>query len=442
MKTIINIYTFILVALFLNVPSYAQLEVSAEIRPRGEFRRGYKSLVTEAEKDNPSVVFSQRTRLGVDYKSSIFKARVILQDVRVWGDESLYSSTGVFGDKGSTDLYEAWLQISLYKDFMVKVGRQEWKYDDLRLLSNRNWNQRGITYDGVLLGLRNEKWQVDGGFSWNNEEESLINEPYNPAKIRTLDFIYLKRNFNRGLSASLIALTNGYQKNDTSMVIYLRGTYGANVWYEHDFLRLHGAGYYQNGKNNSGVNVSAYAFIAYAGFKFKNWTFGPGLEWFSGNDRLRNKTGEDKTDHFFDVLYGARHRYYGYMDYFNNMKKATGGSGLIDAYFKIDKTFLDKHNIELSWHYFALENHYQVEELPGQYRNLDPYLASEADLVYTYTMNKWFNMNVGYSIFLPNSTIETINGLSEGSSVTGHWAWVMLTFKPVIFNSDLYVTKK
>ncbi len=440
MKRFLKIVSSVIVTLLISVTSYAQLEVSAEIRPRGEFRRGYKSLIVETQKDNPSFVVSQRTRLSLDYSKGFMKARINFQDVRIWGDETIYTSTGVFGSEASVDLYEGWLHFDVFKNAFIRAGRQEWVYDDQRLLSKRNWNQHGLTYDGLLLGYRKDGLQIDGGFSWNNDVESLINEPYNPARIRTLDFLYLKNQFSEKFTSSLILLTNGYQKSDTSNTIYMRGTYGMNGWYSNELLNLHGGAYYQNGKNRKGDNVSAYAFFASVTMNINEWAFGPGIDWISGNDN-QDKAGDD-IDHLFDILYGARHGYYGYMDYFSNTARSTGGAGLVDAHFTVQRSIATKHQIELKYHYFLLQNNFYVETTPGNMESIDKYLASEADLVYTYKYDPSLMIQLGYSVFVPGSGMEIVNNVPEGSSLTGQWAWVMVTFKPMLFNSEAFIQKK
>lgn len=69
------------------------------------------------------------------------------------GDESVYNATAVKGDAASIELFEAWLELKLGDYSSLKIGRQEWSYDDQRLLSARNWGQTGLAYDGILLNI-------------------------------------------------------------------------------------------------------------------------------------------------------------------------------------------------------------------------------------------------------------------------------------------------
>src|SRR6056297_3059509 len=149
MKNIIFVF---LVLLFLSSTLKAQFSIDTELRPRIELRHGYKQLPVE---DNEAAYFiSQRSRLNLNYTEEKYRMGFGIQDVRVWGDEDIYSSTGVKGNNASLDLYQAWLWLKLGTNSFVKIGRQSWNYDNQRLLSGRNWGQHGLDYDGVLYGYK------------------------------------------------------------------------------------------------------------------------------------------------------------------------------------------------------------------------------------------------------------------------------------------------
>ena len=68
-----------------TVSSFAQeLDVNLQLRPRFEYRNGYKELMKDGE--YPTSIISQRSRLNFDYKQDKLKASISLQNVRVWGD--------------------------------------------------------------------------------------------------------------------------------------------------------------------------------------------------------------------------------------------------------------------------------------------------------------------------------------------------------------------
>ena len=85
------------IGIFFPSVSYSQFQIDAQFRPRFELRDGYRELV--AKNNTPTALTSQRTRLKLSYSTDNLKLVFSPQDVRVWGDENLSSSTGVFGDE-------------------------------------------------------------------------------------------------------------------------------------------------------------------------------------------------------------------------------------------------------------------------------------------------------------------------------------------------------
>ena len=49
--------------------------------------------------------------LNFYYSHPKFKVGISIQDVRVWGDEQLYTATGAYGDNASLDMNEGWIEI-------------------------------------------------------------------------------------------------------------------------------------------------------------------------------------------------------------------------------------------------------------------------------------------------------------------------------------------
>src|SRR6187549_3825680 len=96
--------------------------VSALLRPRFELQYGYKSPPDSLS--DPQLLFSQRTRLNVAYNSDRFSAYVSIQDARVWGDQVQSS------DVASMGLHEGWAQYNFSNKVALKIGRQEFVYDN------------------------------------------------------------------------------------------------------------------------------------------------------------------------------------------------------------------------------------------------------------------------------------------------------------------------
>lgn len=420
MKKLIAIALLILIAAQLH----AQINISAEIRPRAEYRNGYKILNT-AEND-PAAFVSQRTRLGVLFTNNRLKTGISFQDVRVWGDESLTSSKGVFGDEASVDLNEAWIEIQLTGKSVMKIGRQYFEYDDARLLAIRNWNQHSVSYDALLYRFKNQAMQVDAAFSFNNEKEQIFGQLYPPGKMKTLDFFRAAWK-NETLKIAAISLVSGHTASEKSETIYLRASYGLYVSCSIDEFNGFFSGYYQHGKNQSGEKVSAFNLNMEASYRIRNLKLASGFSFLSGN----NPHNSSQTDHRFDLLYGARHRYYGEMDYFSNLPVATGNAGLVDIFLSLDYWFGKGMSIYAITHYFSNQHQYYHSAMQ---KNEDCFLATELDLGLSADLSREMNLKCGFALLKPSSTLEAIQNLDASPIST--WAWMQLTVKPSLsFNS-------
>lgn len=419
---------FLMVCLPIVTP--ARFSISVELRPRSEYRDGYKLLSQESS--IPAVFISQRSRLGFHYKTADLNTAIILQDVRVWGDESVFNSTGVTGDAASLDIKEAWTEYISHCGLSFKVGRQEFNYDDQRLLSRRNWNQSGVNYDAFLIKFIKDSWQLHLALSLNNDAENKFGNEYPSGKLKTLDFIYFQQSISKQLSLSAIALGSGYTASDSSEIIYMRGTYGANLAYETEILNLRTAGYYQNGKNKTGQNVSAYLMTLDLQYSMKIANLGGGIVYLSGQDAANTDADYQKTDHMFDIVYGSRHRYYGLMDYFSNMPSGTDDGGLVDLFGKFE-IGQSKLKFQLAPHIFYLQNNVLTE---SNEEPLDKYLGTEFDFSTTAKISDELILQCGYSVMLPSESLEQVQDLTAGGSDYSHWAWIMLSCKTTILKSQ------
>ncbi|HTL08451.1 MAG TPA: alginate export family protein [Chitinophagaceae bacterium] len=170
----------------------AQFTLEGQLRTRTEIRHGVGNLVL---KNAAAASFtSQRTRLLLGYKWERLSMGVSIQDVRVWGqDASSISAT----DGNRLMLHEAWASVMLLdkKDstikwklidqLLIKIGRQELSYDDVRLIGNLDWLQQARRHDMVLLKALHKGWQLELGqaFNQNGDAFGVTGSAYVPANI-------------------------------------------------------------------------------------------------------------------------------------------------------------------------------------------------------------------------------------------------------------------
>lgn len=408
--------------LSISVNSYSQFIIDAQLRNRFELRDGYRSLAIEGS--TPTGLIWQRTRITFSYETETFRLKLTPQDVRLWGDESQRSSTGVFGDDASFELFEGCAELKFGNLGWLSVGRQSFKYDNQRILAARNWNNNGLTYDAILFKLKATDWNIHLGSTWNSLQEASSDNTYPSNRIKNLNFLWFNRKFSDNLSLSLLHIASGVTETDTTNTLHYKQTTGFYTTYVTDNLNLWGEAYYQYGKNNTGKDVRAFLFAADAGYKIGNLTPGIGITYLSGN----GKTGADQTtDNLFDILYGARHRFYGYIDYFRNFASHTNQGGLADYYFYLDYKILKSVSIRNIGHIFRLA---QTNPTTPDDKNL----GYENDLVFKYNFSDWGILESGYSFYAPTEALEAIQGVDNAKF--SQFLYVQLILTPTLFKQQ------
>jgi len=424
---------YLLIGSCLATTTVAQFEISGEIRPRAEMRNGYKQLPDTAS--IPAFFISQRSRLAFLLKKEKYALKVSFQDVRVWGDELNFSATGVQGNDASIDLKEAWAEAYITPHITVRFGRQELKYGDQRMIATRNWNQHGMSYDAMRVSYENA-FKLHLVLSYGNSSELVYHQAYDQVKIRTLNLLYFEKTYMDKLDVIGMYILSGMQDPEKPEGIYLKSTPGAALSYSFLGFQLSGSGYFQFGRNASGQNVSAYLLNANAKYDIGKLEFLAGIDYLSGHNQLSTDSAYLKADHTFDLLYGARHRYYGDMDYFSNMKKNTANGGLMDLYFQMSYAINDKLTLNVAYHNFNLQNNVIDPTVNGERPAvLNKHLANEADTKFTWKISKEIALDLGYSFLRSYDSLNKIQGISDDEAKNAHWCWLMITINPVLFTN-------
>ena len=365
----------------------AQLRIDLQYRPRFELRDGYQKLA--AEGSTPAVLISQRTRIILMYEKEYLKFKFTPQDIRLWGDEKMKSSTGVFGDSASLDVLEAYGELKLGTLGWISVGRQQLKYDNYRLLGDRNWNQNGISYDAVVLKLSPKEFNLHIGAVWNTLTEAGTENLYPSNRLKSINFLWINKRLNENFSASLMHIASGVTQTDTTSKLNFRQTTGFYIENISDGLNFWADAYYQYGKNQEGMPISAYLFGATISYNLDFFTPAAGFLCLSGN----SKTVNDQTkDNLFDILYGNRHRFYGFIDYFRNFPKDTKQGGLIDFNLSLAFKLNSMISIQEVGHVFSL-----AQTNPAT--PADKSLGYENEVVLKYSFTDWGGLECGYSFF-------------------------------------------
>jgi len=402
--------------------SYAQeFEISAELRPRFEYRHGYKTLIPD---DVDAATFiSQRTRLNFNYGSETLNVFVSFQNVRVWGDVPTTS----LEDNNGIALHEAWAELVFNPKLAVKLGRQEINYDDHRIFGNVGWAQQARSHDAIVTTYQpNTTNRFDFGLALNANEETVFDTDYAINNYKAFQYIWYHTNL-KNVGLSVLLLNNGLtymDENDEQKVDYNQ-TIGSRMTFQKNKWQTDASIYFQTGAI-ANTDLSAFNIAANAFYKINaEFKTGLGIEYLSGTDM---NTTENKLKSF-NPWFGTNHKFNGLMDYFY-VGNHSNSVGLLD--FKASLEYQkERFSAKLTPHIFSSAA--TVVDQTG--KEMSNALGTELDLVLGYKWTKDISFNVGYSQMFATETMEVLKAGNKDNA--NNWAWLMITVKPSLFKTTL-----
>jgi hypothetical protein len=410
----------------------AQFKLTAEVRPRTEFRNGFKTPTSTGF--DPAFFTEQRSRLYVDFKDEKYAIRFSLQDVRIWGEVPQIFKE----DAGTTFLNEAWGQYFVSETFSVKAGRQIISYDNQRFLGGLEWAQQGRRHDALLFINENKekRTKLHVGLAFNADKDKpefgYLQAPaanfYSVGgNYKSLQYAWYNKTFaDKKGSLSLLALNAATQNADSTSSN--KQTLGIIPRVKVGKVALAADVYYQMGKIGDNT-VSALLAGANATFQTKATPITVGFEYISGKNG--DDTSSDITN--FSPDYGTNHAFNGLMDYFF-VGPANANVGVIDLYLKT-KFKVGKAALLLHGHQFMTGS----KQFDAEGAELSKVMGLEVDAVYVRKLAPAVTLHVGASVLLGTETLTTIR---PGNETFNQWAWTMITFKPTLFNSEEEKKKK
>src|SRR6187402_777450 len=408
----------------VSMNTFAQeLDVDLQIKPRYEFRNGYKAPIPYGE--TPGHFISSRTRLNLNFKQDNFVTKLTMQNVRTWGDVAPNTKSDVNG----IQIFEAWAQYNFNEKWSTRLGRQVISYDNQRILGEGDWAMQAQSHDALLVTYKNGKSQLDLGGAYNANGETDIATPYTVPTYKTMQYAWYHTEFGK-LNMSLLFLNTGFENKLTPPIptptpelkvdnMQTFGTYmntkgerwDGNLWF-----------YGQTGKSTT-YTVSA--FDAALNFNYAvtdKFKAGLGYEFLSGKSQADTSTN---IKSFFPI-FGTNHGLNGYMDYFyvGNHKNSVG---LQDAFLKFGYV-VNKCQFALLPHVFNTAN--TVLDATGN--KMDDYLGTEIDFTAGYAVHKFINVTGGYSQMFATDTMQRLKGGDVDH--TNNWAWLAINVNPQIFS--------
>lgn len=399
---------------------HAQFTLDTELRPRAEYRHGFKTLFPDNA--DAALFVSQRTRLNADYKLDGLSFYLSVQDVRVWGDVAQLN----MADKNGLGIHQAWGEVQLFQDLSLKVGRQEISYDDHRIFGNVGWAQQARSHDALLLKYQNSGTNLHLGLAYNQDSEKLTGTTLTtPGTYKSLQYIWGNKTWEN-FSASILLLNNGEQFieeiNSSNNKTRYSQTLGTHLKYKEQQWSLTSNLYYQLGKDVANNDLNAFLLALEGNYNVtEKWQVGLGAEMLSGNANGLPDNGKNKA---FNPFYGTNHKFNGHMDYFyvgNHLNNV----GLLDVYLQTKLTTSEKSVLSLALHNFSAE-----AQISGTDKKQ---LGNELDITYSYKLQQFVALSAGYSHLFPSKGMEALKGNFDGN--TNNWGWVMITINPTLFTT-------
>ena len=231
---------------------------------------------------------------------------------------------------------------------------------------------------------------------------------------------------SKELTFTTINSTDGFQDKKNTEKVNIRYTLGGRLEITSGLLYGTIAGYYQGGKNPSGSDLSAWYFQPEARYASSSGlTIRLGLEYFTG---ASNNTSSD-IDNSFVPLYGAAHRFNGSMDLITKFPNDVKGAGLINPYLFIIKPISKKIDLRADFHTFHTQSAYYVNDT-----EISRFLGFENDWLISFKPNPVTKIDAGFSYMNPTESAALLKGGGD-SSLNLTWAYISLTFKPVLFTT-------
>ena len=394
-----------------------ELDVNLQIRPRFEYRNGYKQLLQEGQEGTSQI--SQRSRLNFNYKQEDLIVKLTLQNTRTWGDVVPAATA----DKNGVAVFEAWAQYNFTEKWSARMGRQVLSYDNQRILGEQDWGQQAQSHDALTVSFHTEKQKLDFGGAYNSTAENVLQTPYTVASYKALQYAWYHNQFNEAFGLSFLLLNTGYEyaNADAKLLVDYKQTFGPYLTYKTSKIDSNFWLYGQTGKSTD-LQVSAWN--AAANFNYSitdSFKAGLGYEFLSGKDTNDAST----VIKSFNPIFGTNHGFNGYMDYFyvgNHLNNV----GLQDAFIKLNYN-VNKWQFALMPHVFL-----SAADVVTPAEKLDSYLGTEIDATFGYNFKKDITVSGGYSQMFGSKTLEFIKNGDAGH--TNNWAWLMISVNPRIFS--------
>jgi hypothetical protein len=376
-------------------------------------------------------------------------------------NDDRFSSTAPVPKRGqgpesdSIDLHQAYFTLGNLKEFPIalKVGRQELAFGEERLVGPVGWSNIGRVFDAAMLRWKSD-WASadiftsrtvipeDGRLNVENEYDYFsgfyATTPLLPKN--TVDFYFLARNSS---AEAAFAEPSPQTPQPSRRDIYTIGTRVKSLpgQFGNWDYSFEAAGQFGNFRDSRAgapaarLDHKAFAVIAQAGYTFTNLWAKPrlGLEYDFASGDSDPQDGKHET---FENLFPTNHKFYGYMDFFSLQN-------LHDVRGVLQLKPTSKLNVSLEGHSFWLvDTHDSFYNVGGAARggtgptagtgygvnpNYSQFVGTELDLVGSYTVTKFAQIEAGYGHFFHGDYISQSLSAPTHGSRDADFCYVQLT---------------
>lgn len=370
----------------LNVLDSVQFVPNLQYRLRYRHHEGH-DFTSGTESDT----LRHRARLGISGMwANRVGAFVQLQDVRTFGEE-FHTVEDVAAD--GLDVHQAFASFLPYRNFEIRIGRQEIMLANQRLVGAQPWEEPGRSLDALRFRYRNDDITVDSFYA-------LVRESAEVLGIDAAQTIQGKQHLAGGMfrytmmpefRATLIGVSE--RKGDDGKRLHTIGGL-----FDGDFAKSfhYGVeGYYQFGSAYGGINYSSFLASADARVTLDlptNPYVEAGATVVSGDD-----TPDNKTVTSFAADFGSHHRFSGEMDFFADLPADTDERGLRDVATAIGIKPLKGLHARVSHHLF--------QAMATRADGLE-HFGHELDIKVSYRFWKYGRLAAAYAVFFPGTLKE------------------------------------
>ncbi len=414
----------------LSALAYAQENndfiVSAQIRPRTEYRQG--ALTPRDESTAAAFFTTSRARLSTEYRTPLLSMKFSSQYVGVWGQDPQIDKNG------RLVMNEAWARLGSGEGLFAQLGRQTLSYDDERLLGGLDWNVAGRHHDALKLGYQSLGHKIHLILAFNQNEERVSGGTYYDMSIaqpyKTMQTLwYHFKTDSAPFEASLLFMNLGRETGtkEKSRTSHMQ-TAGTHLIFSPGRWNFTGSFYAQTGmRKGSAASAGSAKVLAYMWSVVATRTLGRSWTLTAGSDYLSGDGGDPDRYTAFDPLYGTHHKFYGAMDYFYASAWKAGSPGLWDNRAGVSYKASPKVALQAHYHYFRTARDPQLTKNPGKS------LGSEIDTQLDWSIMKDVKLSLGYSFMLGTKTMDAVKG-GDHRCWQG-WGWVSVNINPVIFTA-------